>query len=86
MRSLADGFSISAWAFEILCKLKMIKTIVFIFPLIIILMNEFGDHGGSRLKMDGGKIPKLMIINIQFCMTICFSTITLSNKQILREI
>ena len=64
----------------------MIKTTVFIFPLNIILINEFGDHGGSRLKVDGGKIPKLMIINIQFYMTICFSTIILSNRQILREI
>ena len=49
----------------------MIKTTVFIFPLNIILMNEFGDHGGLRLKVDGGKIPKLLIItyielNIQF--------------------
>ena len=69
----------------------MIKITVFIFPLNMILINEFGDHGGSRLKVDGGKIPKLLIItyielNIQFWTIICFSTITMSNKQILREI
>ena len=26
-------------------------------------MNEFGDHGGSRLKVDGGKRLKLMLLS-----------------------
>ena len=44
----------------------MTKTTVFIFPLNMILIKTFGDHGGSRLKADGGKRLKIMFLNIQF--------------------
>ena len=50
-------------AYEILSKLKMIKTLISTFPLSIILINAFGHHGGSRLKVIGGKILKSMFSN-----------------------
>ena len=41
----------------------MIKTLISTFPLSIILINAFGHHGGSRLKVIGGKILKSMFSN-----------------------